>query len=287
MRYNRVKSTRKRRRYRVKRTRNRNRNKNRNRTRTRTVNRYRILRGGAVTDEEVEATKTAVNNIFSAGFQVNSTTPASKYLPSTIRKDGTTCLVLRVYMDPDNILTPGSKLIVIDSLDRCGVGDEMTGTLLLQKVNELALSLPEYNYIRLTDVSTVELCDIKSISVTVSLAHLKILTKGLSWYNSHGYFSETHESESGDGDHAHNSEFIASKISDTEVCASESGFPPPVNPDETVQGYVSRLMESIGLAGTKCDENQKQNAEILKKVVDLLSPSLKYNNKLTKTVTRM
>ena len=184
-------------------------------------------------------------------------------------------------MDPDNGFIPGSKLIVIDSLDRCGVvGDERTGTVLLQKVNELALSLPEYKYIKLTDASTVKLCDTESISV--SLAHFKILTKGLSWYNSHGYFSETHES-----DHAHNSAFIASKISDNKVGASESGFPAPVDSDETVQGYVSRLMESIGPAGTKCDENQKQNAEILKKVVDLLSLSLQYNNKLMKPVTRM
>ena len=151
----RVKSTRKRRRYIIKRTRNRNIN------RTRTVNRYRILRGGTVTEEEVKATKTAVNNIFSSDFQVESEmpTPQSNFLFSTISKDGTTCLLLRVYMDPDNGFIPGNKLIAIDSLDRCRVGDEMTGTVLLQKVNELALSLPEYNYIRLTDVSTVKLCD--------------------------------------------------------------------------------------------------------------------------------
>jgi hypothetical protein len=283
----RVKSTRKRRHYRVKRTRNRNRKRNRNRTRT--VNRYRILTGGAVTDEEIKATKKAVNKIFE-GFEVKSkernarrnkdpNTPGSKCLESIIEKNETTCIVFRVYMDPENIFIPGSKLIVIDSLGRCGVvGDERTGTVLLQKVNELALSLPEYKYIKLTDASTVELCD----SVTVSLAHLKILTKGLSWYNSHGYFSENHES-----DHAHNSLFIASKISDTKV-GSEPGFPPPVDSDETVQGYVSRLMESIGPAGTKCDEKQEQNAKILKKVVDLLSPSLKYNYlNLIKTVTRM
>ena len=104
----------------------------------------------------------------------------------------------------------------------------------------------------------------------------------MSWYNSHGYFSKTHQS-----DHAHNSAFIASKISDTKVGASESGFPAPVDSDETVQGYISRLMESIGPAGTKCDENQTHNAEVMKKVVELLSPSLLYNNKLIKPVTRM
>ena len=276
----RVKSTKKQRRYRIKRTRNINRN------RTISVNRNRILRGGHVTDQEVEATIRAVDNIFNA-FQVESetfrvqrpkgTTP-TKCLLSTI-KDGNTCLIFRVYMDPDNKITPGNKVIVIDSLDRCGVGDEGTGTALLQKVNELALSLPEYKYIRLTDVSTVNLCDTKSISVR--LAHLKILTKGMSWYNSHGYFSKKHES-----DYAHNSEFIASKISAI-IGHSESGFPPPVRSDETVQGYVSRLMESVGPVGTKCDENQTRNAEILKKVVDLLSPSLQYDHRLIKTVTRI
>ena len=71
----RVKSTRKRMHYRVKRTRNKNRN------RTRTVNRYRILRGGAVTAEEINATKAAVNKIF-RGFEVKSKdllSPSLKY----------------------------------------------------------------------------------------------------------------------------------------------------------------------------------------------------------------
>ena len=292
MRY-RVKSTRKRRHYIVKRTRTRTRNIKRNRNRTRTVNRYRILRGGAVTDEEVEvtATDTAVKKIFS-DFKVvsrlkfgqrnnESRELTSKYLYSTINTNDTNdtmCLIFRVYMDPENIFTPGFKLIVIDSLDRCGVGDEGTGTVLLQKVNELALSLPEYKYIKLTDASIVKLCDTESISV--SLAHLKILTKGLSWYNSHGYYSKTHES-----DHKHNSEFITTKISDTAVGASESGVPPPVDSNETVHGYVSRLMESVGPAGKTCDVTQRQNAEILKNVVDLLSPSLKYDHKLLKTLT--
>jgi hypothetical protein len=117
-----VKSTRKRRHYRVNRTRNRKRNRNRNGNRTRTVNRYRILRGGTVTDEEVEATKTAVNNIF-RGFQVasetngarrnTSSTHMTRCLVSVIEKNNTMCLMLRLFMDPENIFTPCNKLIVI------------------------------------------------------------------------------------------------------------------------------------------------------------------------------
>jgi hypothetical protein len=145
------------------------------------------------------------------------------------------------------------KIIRIDSLDRCDVGDEGKGTAMLSKLNDLALSLPEYNYIKLRDISTINLCD----TVTVSLPHLKILTKGMSWYNSHGYFSTNKDEEL-----RHNNSFIRSQISETpnlrdilKVGDSESVFP-NVNTGETVQDYVSRLLEKIPVKLTHSKKNE-------------------------------
>jgi hypothetical protein len=189
------------------------------------------------------------------------------------------CLMLKI-----NIR---DKLIRIINLDRCDVGDEGKGNAMMRKVNDLALSLPEYKYIKLTDVSYITLCD----TISVKLAHLKILTKGMSWYNSHGYFSENHEAEI-----RHNNSFITSKIHKMpalrdilQVDDGESVFP-KVKPTDSIQVYVSRMLKSIESAAssskesTKCSKVQKKKAENLKTIVDLLSPLLIYENKLSKTV---
>jgi hypothetical protein len=189
------------------------------------------------------------------------------------------CLMLKI-----NIR---DKLLRIINLDRCDVGDEGKGNAMMRKVNDLALSLPEYKYIKLTDVSYITLCD----TISVKLAHLKILTKGMSWYNSHGYFSENHEAEV-----RHNNSFIISKIHKMptlrdilQVDDGESVFP-KVKPTDSIQVYVSRMLKSIESAAssskesTKCNKVQKKKAENLKTIVDLLSPLLIYENKLSKTV---
>ena len=190
------------------------------------------------------------------------------------------CLMLKV-----NIR---DKLFRIISLDRCDVGDEGKGNAMMRKVNELALSLPEYKSIKLNDVSYITFCD----TITVKLAHLKILTKGMSWYNSHGYFSENHADEV-----IHNNSLITSKIHKIpalrdilKVDDSESVFP-KVKPTDTIQVYVSRMLKSIESANssretTKCGKVQTKKANNLKNVVELLSPLLIYDTKLTKMVGR-
>ena len=119
-----------------------------------------------------------------------------------------------------------------------------------------------------------------------------MLTKGMSWYNSHGYFSENHDAEI-----RHNNSLITSKIYKIpdlreilKVDDSESEFP-KVKPTDTVQAYVSRMLKSIESANsssetTKCGKVQNKKANNLKNVVELLSPLLMYDNKLTKTVGR-
>jgi hypothetical protein len=197
---------------------------------------------------------------------------------STKKNKDVSCLILRVSLR--------DKIIRIDSLDRCDVGNEGKGNAMIRKVYDLALSLPEYNSIKLNDVSYITLCD----TITVKLAHLKILTKGMSWYNSHGYFSENHADEV-----RHNNSIITSEIHKMpalrdilKVDDSESEFP-KVKPTDTVQVYVSRMLKSIESASsftesTKCNKVQKKKADNLKNIVELLSPLLIYDTKLTKTV---
>jgi len=193
------------------------------------------------------------------------------------KKDTTvSCLMLKV-----NIR---DKLFRIISLDRCDVGDEGKGNAMMRKVNELALSLPEYKSIKLNDVSYITLCD----TITVKLAHLKILTKGMSWYNTHGYLSENHADEM-----RHNNTLITSKIHNIpalrDILKIDDEVFPKVKPTDTIQVYVSRMLKSIESAdssrGTKkCGKVQAKKAENLKNIVELLSPLLIYDTKLTKTV---
>lgn len=243
------------------------------------------VRGGAgliPTDKSFELVETNIRKIFDESiFHIEvMRTPFMVHVivsDNKSKQDDYSCLILRV-----NIR---DKVIRVDSLDRCYVGNEGTGNAMLRKVNELALSLPEYNSIKLIDASFITLCD----TVVVNLAHLKILTKGISWYNSHGYFSDKYEDEV-----RHNNMFITSNIHETPSLRAilkldddgESAFP-KVNPTDTVKDYVSKILKSIQSASsssetTKCSEAEKKQANHLKNVVEVLSPLLMYDNKLTK-----
>jgi hypothetical protein len=232
---------------------------------------------------DTELIETNIRKIFDESiFQIEfMRTPIVLNVIISNKKDNDkSCLILRV-----NIR---DKIIRIDSLDRCYVGNEGKGNAMIRKVNDLALSLPEYNSIKLIDGSHITLCD----TIIVKLAYLKMLTKGMSWYNSHGYFSENHDAEI-----RHNNSLITSKIHKIpalreilKVDDSDSEFP-KVKPTDTVQAYVSRMLKSIESANsssetTKCGKVQNKKANNLKNVVELLSPLLMYDNKLTKTVGR-
>lgn len=232
---------------------------------------------------DFELIESNIHKIFDASIfhivMIKTSTMWDVIISSKKDKD-VSCLMLKI-----NIR---DKLLRIINLDRCDVGDEGKGNAMMRKVNDLALSLPEYKYIKLTDVSYITLCD----TIIVKLAHLKILTKGMSWYNSHGYFSENHEAEV-----RHNNSFITSKIHKMPVLRDilqvddgESVFP-KVKPTDSIQVYVSRMLKSIEATSTssskesmKCSKAQKKKAENLKTIVELLSPLLIYENKLSKTV---
>ena len=232
---------------------------------------------------DLELIETNIHKIFDGSIfyiEIIKTSTMWDVIISSKKDKDVSCLMLKI-----NIR---DKLLRIINLDRCDVGDEGKGTAMMRKINDLALSLPEYNSIKLTDVSYITLCD----TITVKLAHLKILTKGMSWYNSHGYFSEKHEAEV-----IHNNSFITSKIHKMpalrdilQVDDGESSFP-KVKPTDSIQVYVSRMLKSIETTSTssskeslKCSKVQKKKAENLKTVVELLSPLIIYENKLSKTV---
>ena len=92
-------------------------------------------------------------------------------------KDNSYCL--RLWVD----LEEGT--LEVASLEKCNAGDAGKGNALLHRVNELASSIPEIHSIKLYDASEITLCD-----VIIHFSTLRILTTGISWYNSHGYFSE-------------------------------------------------------------------------------------------------
>lgn len=87
------------------------------------------------------------------------------------------CVAFRLYPDK----------IYIDLLEKCGT---TSGTELLNMIDTLAKRMPNIKYIGLQDASDIKICE-----QSISLYILKILTNGLSWYNSHGYFSEYKDSE--------------------------------------------------------------------------------------------
>jgi hypothetical protein len=93
-------------------------------------------------------------------------------------KDGDkNCLILKIIEDT----------IKIVELQKCNI----TGTLSLSLVEKLATIMPNIRYISLSDVSliTTNCGDRDGHKIVIDLATLKILTKGMSWYNSLGYYS--------------------------------------------------------------------------------------------------
>jgi hypothetical protein len=72
--------------------------------------------------------------------------------------------------------------IYITGLHKCGT---TTGNNLLEKFDLLAQQIPNMNYIKLDDDSTIKIC-----GQQIQLYTLKILTTGQSWYNKYGYVSD-------------------------------------------------------------------------------------------------
>jgi hypothetical protein len=112
----------------------------------------------------------------------------------TIYRDGEECLFLKFH----------EKFIRIPSLHKCGINPGTTsGSILLQKIHEIAKQIPGISYIELFDFSEIRLN-----WISIDLAFLKILTTGRSWYNSFGYVSVNYKTELEDNEKLRNENLI-------------------------------------------------------------------------------
>ena len=80
-----------------------------------------------------------------------------------------------------------NEFIYIEYLNNCGNNN---GTTLLKKMIILAQRLPKIQFILLEDASKIFMC-----KKEISLATIKILTKGISWYNNYDFLSENYHQE--------------------------------------------------------------------------------------------
>jgi hypothetical protein len=123
-----------------------------------------------IPDEEIME---IVQSVFSPKI-IKNTPDKDIYIQT---EDGNDCVTFNLYPDK----------IYIETLQKCGT---TSGTELLKMFDTLAKRMPNIKYIGLQDASDIEICE-----QSIHLSMLKILTNGQSWYNSHGYFSEYHDSE--------------------------------------------------------------------------------------------
>jgi hypothetical protein len=177
------------------------------------------------------------------------------------------------------IITP-LETIVVSGLAKCNgvTQNEGSGAALMLKVKQLAKTL-KINTIQLYDDSKVRVCDGNGNNTEIDLFRLKILTKGESWYNSLGYKSEYYAEEI-----EHNREVITSPMSKV---ASELKLKLNLDteplPDETVQQYITRLLELQHTHPHPPCEHEN-GAYYLKHVIDNVSKLLWYERMLEKKI---
>jgi len=178
-----------------------------------------------------------------------------------------------------------TNYILISELDKCS---SASGSDLLKLMDQLAESMPNINYISLIDASRIiTKCGDEDNPVAISMSPLKILTKGMSWYNAHGYISPNFQDEQ-----KHNNEIIQTSLNHLipgkiiEVFmennsvinitsqlkrATERSIQRGVNPEhnsnvsyykDILENYKHFIDEKTGSIITKC-EKIKQNADEL------------------------
>lgn len=160
----------------------------------------------------------------------------------------------------------GENNIYISTLSKCNI----SGTEILNKIEKLAKLIPGITKINLTDGSVImKKCGTKTYML--SLAYIKLLTKGKSWYNSLGYISDDYENEE-----KQISEIINMPA---EEFFEKIGKPEIIPFDElTVQQYFIKLLKPEYNTPEMCT----QISSILRTII--FSGILKYDNQLTKHI---
>jgi hypothetical protein len=187
--------------------------------------------------------------------------------------------------------------IYIWSLNKC----DRNGTRILQLIEEFAKKMPEIECITLEDNSRITT---RCRDVSIKLAPLKILTKGHSWYNSHGYVSPNYEQEK-----SHNAEIAQIpfhevvhlgvekqidkyKIRNPEQIASVRLKAMKMLEDaqrlfpeiDTSTGIHDYLLESVNDSFDELNMDEKH--KFLQDLLDMVFDLLKYDVHLQKRITR-
>lgn len=174
--------------------------------------------------------------------------------------------------------------IYVSSLHKCG----FSGSEILKKIEKFARLLQHVNKITITDISTIKIC-----GMSISLAMLKIITKGESWYNSLGYRSVDYDDEK-----IHNSIFINRSYNDfideldlmekthesfQDVSLKETGQElfPDIDMNMSLQSYFNNILQIMN-----CDNFIMVTwlRDILYKISEY--SFVKYNNDLVKTLDK-
>ena len=209
-----------------------------------------------------------VAEIFGSNFTVRKAFSSDKY---EIVHGGRTCLDFE-FMDEDpthdkqmplieddNISKP--RILKVSSVFKCQ-GDERNGASLMRLIDRLAESIPFVEYITLMDASNIMICDI-----SISLAQLKILTTGQSWYNHFGYKTKSH-----DANVAHNEVIINTPVDDVMrkklMCKKfietiGKKLFPELSTTMTVREYVQAVLDSVRPFPEKCTPDQREKASFL------------------------
>jgi hypothetical protein len=209
-----------------------------------------------------------VAEIFGSNFTVRKAFSSDKY---EIVHGGKTCLDFE-FMDEDptvdeqmpfikhdNVSKP--RILKVSSVFKCQ-GDERKGASLMRLIDRLAESIPFVEYITLMDASNIMICDI-----SISLAQLKILTTGQSWYNHFGYKTKWH-----DANVAHNEVIINTPVDDVMrkrlMCKNfietiGKKLFPELSTTMTVREYVQAVLDSVRPFPEKCTPDQREKASFL------------------------
>jgi len=227
-----------------------------------------------------------VFEIFSSKFTVTKNDRNGTYTIK-MKNGGDLCLEFKFRQTERN-----ETVLFVSRIQKCG-GDERSGNALVKLIDGLAESIPEVKYIVLEDGSSITICrDTRWGNIEVSLVHLKILTSGLSWYNSLGYKSLTH-----DDDVLHNAHIINSPMNVLlpeiydgdgleEFNEKAKMFFPELSTCMTIKDYITGMLKTLPKDKTvsKHSEEEINKVVLLSELVQFLGHHLQYNTHLTKMV---
>ena len=168
--------------------------------------------------------------------------------------------------------------LYIHSLNKCG--DFRIGRFLLEKMDELAISIKECNVIMLSDKSEISIC-----GCVINLAKLEILKTGESWYNKHGYRQENYQS-----DFSFNQRFITLPVRVVQEFISDHDIDrdieslghviPELNPSLPLTDYIKILfgyIKSKSYPEDGCNSEQTCFIKIVENVIEAFGQLLRYN----------